>query len=184
MATPTLIRRDLHHAKVYFIPAGETVDTVTVAAETWPDEDPTTNFTDYELADVENLIDEKQVQEESRMVPSTLGGYIDDPEEMVTMRRWLGRTAKTNNYFKQLEFGVANPVADATAQELGTVTDNYIDGVCRIDLVGKDAAVKESIKIWARLRVRSAGEVGPATRLIEFSLEKRYSSLNTYTPSA
>lgn len=184
MATPTFIRRELMATKLYFIPSGETVDAVTVAQETWPDEDPTTNFTDYEMPDIERLVSEKEIQTEDRLVPSASGGYVNDPEEMVTMRKFLGTTAKTNNFLKQLDFGLANPIADATSQEIGTVTDNYIDGVARIDFLDKAGAVKESIKFWARLRLVAPGETGPATRSIEFSLEKRYSSLNAYTPTA
>lgn len=181
MSAPTLIRRELSNARLYFLPAGETVDSVTVAAETWPDEVPTTNYTAYEWPDIEKMTDEKKVQEEIRMIPSASGGYVEDPEEMVVMRKWLCTTAKTNNHLKRLAAGLASAVVADTPQELGEVTDNYVDGVCRIDLAGKDGVLLESYKFWARIRLVSPGEVGPATRAIEFSVEKRYSSLNTYT---
>ena len=37
---------------LHFIPEGETVDAITVAADAKPDKDPTTNWTDYKLGTI------------------------------------------------------------------------------------------------------------------------------------
>jgi hypothetical protein len=184
MAAPTLIRRELANARIYFIPAGETVDTVTVAAETWPDNDPTTNYTDYEIPDIEKVVLEKKLVEEEFMVPSDTGGYDSDDEEMVTSRMWTITTAKTNNRIKQLDKGLAAAVAASTAQAHGTVKDNYLLGVLLIEEQGKGGSMIERTHVWAKMRVKSSGETGPATRKIEVSFKHQYSSLNTFTAYA
>lgn len=184
MATPTFQRRELASAEVCFIPSGETVDAVTVAAETWPDEDPTTNFTDYALPDIESIVAEKGIETESFRVPDPNGGYTDDEEQMITSRKWVITTAKTNNFIKQLDHGLANPVADATAQAHGAVTDNYLLGVLRVTEKDKTGAVIQTTKVWAKMRVRSAGDVGPATKKLEVEFKQEFSSLNTFTAAA
>ena len=47
MGVLTTQRRELKNARVYFIPAGEVVDTVTTSVTTWPDANPLTNYTAF-----------------------------------------------------------------------------------------------------------------------------------------
>ena len=184
MAAPTLIRRELANAVLSFIPAGETDDSATVAQELWPDEDPTTNYTDYAIPDIEKVVQEKGVVDEEIMIPNANGGYFADDEQMVTNRKWVITTAKTSNLIKQLDKGLAATLVAAAAQEHGEKSDNFLMGVLKITEVNKNGSTLETTKVWAKLRVRSTGETGPATRKIELEFKQYPSSLNTVTVSA
>lgn len=183
MAAPTLIRRELANAKICFIPNGETVDLVDVDSETWPDNDPVTNFTDFELPDIEKVVLEKGVVDEEIMVPDDNGGYFSDDEQMVTSRKWIATTSKTSNLIKQLDKGLAAAVVADAAQTHGTKSDNYLLGILRVVETDKTGAVIETTQVWAKMRVRSTGETGPATRKIEVEFKQNPSSLNTITVS-
>jgi len=183
---PTVIRRELLNVRGYFIPAGDLVDGITIAAEAasgqgWPDNAPTSNYTAYELSEIENAKSINEVIKESFKVPNPIGGgYIDDPEEMVTSRKWTMETHKTNSYFKKLENGLASIPVAGTAQAIGATPDNYIDGVALLTYTTKGSVVVERRQFWARLRLMTAPDVGPATGKIAFSLEMRPSTQNSY----
>ena len=184
MSAPTLIRRELKNARIYFIPAGETVSTFTVANSTWPSNSPLTNWTAYQFPDVETVKSAKTIKSETFNVPNDNGGYTEDIEEMVTMRKWTATTHKTNNYLKQLENGISAALVASTAQAPGTKADNYLDGVMLLEVQNKNGTVTERTQVWARLRLVNGGDVGPATAQVEFSLELRPSTLNTYVAYA
>lgn len=180
MSAPTLIRRELKNARLYFIPAGETVDAVTVANATWPDNVPTTNYTAYAFADIETVKEAKEVETETFKVPKGTGGYFLDSEETLLKRTWTATTAKTNSLLKQLEHALAAPVVASTAQAPFTQQNNFLDGVMLLEIQNKNGVVIERTQVWGRLRLVSAGDVGPATAKVEFSIEQRESTLNSY----
>ena len=184
MSAPTLIRRELKNARLYFIPAGEIVDAVTVGIATWPDNTPVANWTAYQFADIEMVKEAKEVQIETFKVPRAGGGYTLDTEEMLTKRMWTATTAKTNNYLKQLEHALPATVVSGVAQAPFTQQANFIEGVMLLEIQNKNGTVTERTQVWARLRLVSAGDAGPATAKIEFSLEQRDSATNTYTAFA
>jgi hypothetical protein len=184
MSVPTLIRRELKNARLYFIPSGETVDSVTVANATWPDAVPTTNWTGYQFADIETVKEAKEVETEKFKVPKATGGYTIDTEEMLVMRTWKATTSKTNSIVKQLEHALAAAVVASTAQAPFVKNDNYLDGVMLLEIQNKNGVVIERTQVWARLRLVSAGDVGPTTAKVELSLEQRESTLNTYVAFA
>ena len=181
MAAPTLIRRELLGARVYFIPAGEVVDTITISASSaWPDASPAANWTAYEFDDIEKVTEFKNEQKEVFMVPDNAGGYTEDEEVHLTARGWECETAKTNSVLKTLQHATAAVVAAATAQAPGARKNNSIDGVCLVEMQGKDGAVKERTQVWARLTLTTPGEVGPATRKLNFRLLQLPHASNTY----
>lgn len=184
MGLPTLSRRELANAVLSFTPIGDTVDSVIVAAELWPDEIPTTNFTDYNIPDIEKIVEEKNMVDEEIMIPNAGGGYFADDEQMVTARKWVATTSKTNSYIKQLDKGLAAVAVGGAAQAHGTKSDNYLMGILKITETGKNGSVIETTKVWAKMRVRSTGETGPATKKIEIEFKQYYSSLNTVTVAA
>lgn len=184
MSAPTLIRRELKNARLYFIPAGETVDAVTVANALWPDNSPTTNWTAYQFADIETVKEAKEVETETFKIPKATGGYSIDTEEMLTKRMWNATTAKTNSILKQLEHALASPVVASTAQAPFVNNANYLDGVMLLEIQNKNGTVIERTQVWARLRLVTAGDVGPATAKVEFSIEQRESTLNSYVAYA
>jgi hypothetical protein len=184
MAAPTLIRRELKNARLYFIPSGELVDGLTVANATWPDNSPSSNWTSYQFQDIETVKSAKTIKSETFNVPSDGGGYYEDIEEMVTMRKWTATTHKTNSYLKQLENGLAAALVAASAQSPGVKADNFLDGVMLLEVQNKSGAIIERVQVWSRLRLVNDGDIGPATSSVEFSLEQRPSTLNTFVTYA
>ena len=183
---PTVVRRELLNVRGYFIPAGDLVDGITVAAEAgtgvgWPDNNPTSNYTYYELAAIENAKSVNTIVKEIFKIANPAGGgYIDDEEEMVTKRTWTMETHNTSSYFKKLENGLATIPVAGTPQAIGATVDNYIDGVALLVYTTKGSTVTERRQIWARMRLMTAPDVGPVTGKIAFSLEMRPSTQNSY----
>jgi hypothetical protein len=184
MAAPTLLRRELKNARMYFIPSGETVDAVTVANATWPDNNPPTNWTAYEIPEIEDVKEENTVKKESFTIPDAGGGYREEEEEMVTRRMWKASTHKTSIYLKKLQHGLATVPTVGTAIAPGTAKDNYMDGVLLLEIQNKAGTVIERTQVWARLRLVTAGDVGPVTAKVEISLEQLPSTLNSYVAVA
>jgi len=180
MAAPTTIRRELLNARVYFIPSGESVDAVTVSASAWPDNDPTTNYTAYLLHDTETLQSERTYETATFRIPRASGGYRDDKETTLVSAMFQGVTAKTSNFLKQLEYGLASAPVAATPQSPFLRNDDFILGVALIELQNKAGTVTERIQIWAKLRLDEPGQVGPATKKLTYSIEMEDNALNTF----
>ena len=190
MSAPTLIRRELKNARLYFIPAGETIalgngsSSMVVANALWPDNTPPENWTLFQFSDIETVKEAKEVETETFKVPKAAGGYFIDTEETLLKRVWTATTAKTNSLLKQLEHALAAPVVANTAQAPFVQQNNFIDGVMPLEIQNKNGVVIERTQVWGRLRLVSAGDVGPATAKVEFSIEQRESTLNTYVAYA
>lgn len=180
MSAFAFIRRELKNARIYFVPAGTVVDSVTVAAATWPDNNPTTNYTDFEFQDIEAVKEERNVKKESFMIPAASGGYTEDTEEMVTSRAWKATTHKTNAVLKQLQHGLASLPVATTAQAPGAKKDNSVDGIMLLVVQNKAGTVIERTQVWGRLRIVSSGDIGPESSKLEFSVEELSNALNTY----
>jgi len=180
MSAPISIRRELLNARVYFIPAGETVDAVTVAEATWPDNNPITNWTAYQLHDTEEVTLEREFEQETFKIPKATGGYFDDDDPTLKKVTLVGVTAKTSSIIKQLEYGLAAQPAVGVAQAPWTENEDFVEGVSLIELQNKAGVITERIQIWSRLRVNDPGKIGPQTKKITYSLEKRDSTANSY----
>lgn len=181
MPAPTTIRRELLNvAFLAFIPAGELVDAITVSATTWPDNVPLTNWTAYQIPDVETLTLTKDYDSETIKVPRSSGGYFEDVESTLKKVLYKGKTSKTSSYFKKLENGLLTVPVVGAAQSPFVDNNNFIEGVALMEIQGKSGLVTERLQIWCRLRLESPGDTGPNTRKLEFSLEKRDSGNNTY----
>lgn len=182
MAAHTTIRRELLNARTYFIPAGEVVDgnPALSAATAWPDNTPAANYTAYQLQDTETLKCEREYEEESFKVPKASGGYTDDMESTLMKVTYTGTTAKTNSLLKQLEHGLAAQPVVGTAQAPFVRNENFVEGLSFIELQSKNGTVTERIQVWSRLRLTDAGEVGPASKKLTYTLEVRESANNSY----
>ena len=184
MSAFTLVRRELKNARMYFLPAGSSIDSVTVAVATWPDNVPTTNYTDCEIINIEDVKESTTVKKETFTIPDGAGGYRDEDEEMVTQRMWKATTHTTNALFKQLQNGLATIPVVGVAQAPNVKKDNCLDGCFLLEVQNKSGAVIERTQVWGRLRLTAPGDVGPATAKIEFSIEQLYSALNSYVAVA
>jgi hypothetical protein len=182
MAAYTTIRRELLNARVYFIPAGEVVDgnPALSATTAWPDNSPTTNYTAFQLQDTETLKCEREFEEETFKIPKAAGGYADDVESTLKKVTYTGATAKTNSLLKQIEHGLASQPVVGTAQSPFARNDNYVEGLSFIELQNKTGVVTERIQVWSRIRLTDAGEVGPNTKKLTYTLEVRDSTQNSY----
>ncbi len=180
MAIPTLSRRELKGARIYFIPLGETVDGITVSATTWPDNDPLTNYTNFQLPDIETVEDFKSESSEVFMIPGEIGGYDEDEEMHLHRRGWTATTAKTSTLIKRLQHAVAAPVVASAAQAPGTIRDNFILGVFLIEIQGKLGAIIERTQVWAKFRLIEPGTAGPETAKLTLRFEQLYSGNNTF----
>lgn len=181
MSAPTLIRRELKNASVYFIPEGENVDGDIVSSVLWPDPAPAENYGPYQFLDIEMLKESKEVETETFKIPKATGGYTNDTEEMLVKRMWTATTAKTNSILKKLEHALADAVVASTPQAPFVNNSNYVDGVMLLKIQNKNGVLIERTRAWVRLRLVTAGDVGPTTAKVEFSLEQRDNELNSYT---
>ena len=68
---------------VYFVREGLTVDFNTVSKTSKPDNDPVTNWTNYELANCSGISPSVNTQKESSYSPNASGVYVKD-DEIVT----------------------------------------------------------------------------------------------------
>lgn len=180
MSAFTTIRRELLNARVYFIPSGELVDSVTVTSSTWPDNNPTTNWTNYMLHDTETIKSERTYDTETFKIPKDAGAYKDDEENTLKKVLYTGTTAKTNSLFKKLEHALATIPVVGTAQAPHVDNNDYVEGVALLEFQNKTGVVTERLQIWARIRLTDPGDVGPATRKLTYTLERQDSGNNTY----
>jgi hypothetical protein len=179
MSAPSLIRRELTNAKIYFIPTGETVDSITVSKTTWPDNAPTTNYTAYELAEIEKVVEELLTTEEKRMLGRVSGGYMQETETHLIGKRWTATTASTSSYLKQLQHGLSAAAATTVAQAPGVKAMLFLDGVFLLEQIGSAGAVVERVQVWARMTLKKTGDTGPDTKTYDVQFEQLYAALNT-----
>jgi hypothetical protein len=174
-----MIRRELLNARVYFIPAGEVVDSVTVTATAWPDASPATNWTAYQLQDTETLVLERTFDTEVFPIPKASGGYTDDEENTLKKVTYTGTTAKTSSIFKMLELLLLTEPVVGVAQSPFVRNDDYVEGVTFLELQNKSGAVVQRTQFWSRLRLSDPGTVGPTTKKLTYTVELRDSASNT-----
>ena len=185
MSAPSLTRREiLNVAFLAFIPAGEVVDGITVSASTWPDNVPTTNYSAYQIRDVETLKVAKEYDSETFKIPNPSGGYLEDPENSLKSVKFTGLTAMNYSYFTQLEHNLTSPPVLNVAQAPYVANNDFIEGVVLMEFQAKNGEVTKREQIWARIRLTDPGEVGPATRKKTFEIEKRPSGNNTFVQVA
>lgn len=182
MAAFTTIRRELLNARVYFIPAGEVVDgnPALSATTAWPDNTPTANWTAFQLHDTETIKAEREFEQETFKIPKSTGGYTDDTESTLKKVTYTGTTAKTNSLLKQLEHGLTSQPVVGTAQSPFVRNDDFVEGVALLELQNKAGVMTERIQVWSRLRLTDAGEVGPSTKKLTYTLEVRDATANSY----
>lgn len=186
MSAPTLQRRELKNARISFVPAGEVVDSVTVAAAVWPDADPSTNYSNYRFPEIETVTVEEEVVKESRDVPRSTGGYIKDTDESVVSRKWLANSATTNSYVKKLQHGLATVPVSGTPQAPGVNHDNFMLGIFLLEVQNKNGLIIERTQVWAKMRLasQSAAAIKPETSMVELSFELLESANNTFVVNA
>ena len=147
-------RREVKSERIYFIPRGAVVDAVTVAIATWPDMNPTSNWGDYQLGDIETLKPTRKTESESFIVPADAGGYDENVEEIVVSNSWTAETALTNELLKQLDYGLVTPPVAGTAQTPFARKENYLEGVLLKETqIRSTGAVTERLKCLSLIHI-------------------------------
>lgn len=180
MAVLAFNRREVKGERIYFIPAGTSVDSVTVAIATWPDASPTSNWTDFEMDDIEMLEPGKEVETETFVIPSNTDGYDEDEDQTVKANFWTAETAKTNALVKMIEYGLATlPVAN-TAQVPFARKENYVEGVLLKETVVRGVGVTERLQCWARVYLETPGNSSSKTSKVKLKFRRMASANNTF----
>jgi len=172
--------RRLKGAFVYFIPFGVTVDSATVSATSWPDNDPTTNWTDYAFGCIENVQPMREADTESLLCPSPDGGYILEDEQRATKDGWMMQTNKYNELIDRLEYGLASTPVAGVPQTPFAERDRYVDGVVLIQARGLDGTDYHVEQWHARLRLATVPEWGNSTSKPVVSFQCLQNDLNTF----
>ncbi len=181
MSAPTLVRRERKNATIAFVPLGEVVDSVTVSKTTWPDGNPTTNYTDFAIPDIEELIEVLLKSKEPFKVPRSSGGYRIETETNLEGMTFEALTAKTNSYLKGLTWATPATVATGTAQAPNERSQLWIDGVLLIELRNNAGAIIDRCQVWARMTLEDAGPAAkPETSKLKIMFEVLDSGNNTY----
>ena len=181
-------RRELKNARMYLVPAGTVLATgdgsnsLTVAeGAVFPDNSPTTNYTDYEIPDIEELTEELSRKDEKFMVPDQINGaYFEDEEITVVGRKYKGTSHKITAAMKGLAFGLAAKPVIGTAAAINANKDPYVDGVCLIEIANKGGTVIDRAVFWGRFRLTDPGKVGPETSKLGFEVAVRPHVSNSY----
>lgn len=185
MSVPTLSRRELKNAKAYYTPLGETVDTsVVVSKTTWPDGDPITNYTNFEVPDIEGVVQELMTEEEVFLLARASGGYQNETETHFRGLKWTATTAKTNSYLKQLQFALSSPAAATVAQAPGEKGSLFKDGILLLEW-NNGGVIIERLQVWARMTLADVGaSAGATTSKLQIRWELLQSGNNTFIPLA
>jgi hypothetical protein len=181
----TLTNRELRGAKIYFIPAGTVVDSVTVAIATWPDADPVTNWTNYEFGDVVSVNRLIETQDQVFTLVRASGGAQNETDKHLRGVKLQVVTPKTNALVKQLDQQLLGIPVAGTAQAPGVKGKPQIDGVLLVEVFNGDGAIIEREQVWARFTVVTGPPVaGAEVGLITVQFERLYSANNTFVVPA
>lgn len=182
MANP-IVERILAGGFAFFLEAGTTVDSITVAAETVanppagkPDTTPTTNWT--ALGDVESAKFSTVTAEEKYLVPVAYGGYDEQIEKRVIADLLEIKIQQANEFVHRLASGAASVITQGTAQAAHTVRDRKLTGWLRLQArrqAGTDLFV---LDWWAEMRLKDVPEISDKTWRPVLEFRKLYSTLN------
>lgn len=179
MAVASLERR-LKGAHAYFIPFGETVDSGTVSSTSWPDNDPTTNWTNYSAGCIERVQPLREFDTEELICPKASGGYEKQVEQRSTRDGWICQLNQYNQWVTQLEYGLASAPVAGTPQTPFASSDRYIDGVLLIQARGT-SGTDHHVEQWhARMRLATVPDWTNATSKPVVEFQVIANDLNTF----
>lgn len=172
--------RRLIGAFVYFIPYGKTVDGSVVSATSWPDNDPETNYGNYQFGCIERAQAFRERTTETFDCPAVTGGY-DQEEEVRTIRRGYDMTTnKYNALIDQLQWELAAEPAAGVAQAPFAVTDSFIRGVVLIQGRNKTGVDAHTEQWQAKLRLVTIPDFANETGKPVLRFEFERNDLNTF----
>ncbi len=183
MASRALTIRPIIGAFAYFLRAGDTVDSITVAAETVvspaagkPDNSPTTNWAD--LGVVKAATPSVEEKKSTYLKPLPSGGHEQVEERQVVADYLTLDLENLTDIALEMMFGIGK-ITQGTPQIPGNVLDRKVQGWLKLQGRKTDAADLFVIDLWVEARLASIPkiEANPVTASIRF--QKMYSTLNT-----
>ena len=116
-----------------FIPHGETVDALTTSPTVIPDDDPITNWTDYNLGCVQEVQFDSETEDEEDYCPAETGGYSKSITR-TTVRDTMTLTLKDHSEpIFRLLFGLNQKLTGLTGQQpFENLGDREITGWLRL----------------------------------------------------
>ena len=183
MSNRDLTLRPILGAFAYFLRAGDTVDSITVAAETVvspaagkPDNNPTTNWLSLGVVKAaEPDWDEKEFPY-LEALPS--GGHIQREQSTITAEYWKLDLEGVTDIAFELMFGLTK-ITKGTAQIPGNVLDRKIEGWLKLQARQTSGTDLFLADIWCEVRMEKAPKIEQSPVLASLRFQKLYSTLNT-----
>jgi len=180
-------RKEYLTGRVYCIPIGTVIalgsgdSSLTVSKTTWPDNVPTTNWSDWMIQDTQKITKTKEFGEEVFGVLNDNGGMTDNKEKYLKGVVFSGETFHTREIFKQLEWGLASIPQIGEAQAPFAENEDSIECVCLIEFQdSRTGAMTEAVQFWAKLSLKDDGSGSEKTRKLVYELERVPSGNETY----
>ncbi|MEM1085949.1 MAG: hypothetical protein AAGI48_17705 [Verrucomicrobiota bacterium] len=169
----------LLNAQIFFIPDGTSVDGGTASISSLPDNDPATNWTDFEFGCINRVQWSPEYKEEDRECADTVnGGY------RTRKRRWVDRdmfdftTLEYNENHHRLAFGIDGAITPGTGQTPFATKFREIDGWLRIVAGKEDGTELCTGHLWVRLRLGDVPEWANASGSPVYQIEYLSSGSN------
>lgn len=183
MANRDLTLRPILGAFAYFLRAGDTVDSITVAAETVaspaagkPDNNPTTNWASLGvIKGAEVAVEEKKFP---YMEPVASGGYQQREQSQVVAEYWNIDLEGMTDIAFELMFGLTK-ITKGTAQIPGNVLDRKVEGWLKLQARQTSGTDLFLADIWCEVRMTKMPKIEQSPVLASLRFQKLYSTLNT-----
>ena len=155
---------------VYFLRAGSTVDTVTVAKDAKPDHDPVTNWTDHELPCCSSIAPSTNSNSVKSRAPNASGKYVTK-DEIITEDEilWVATFEELNLLTYEMLFGTTQLTAGQQAQIMAGTSQ--VEGW--VQLVQKDHKGNTIIdaEFWSKATIQGVNFEEDISRpQIQFSM--------------
>lgn len=164
-----------------FARSGESIESITVAADAYPSTDQATNWSDFGC--VSEGRNEPNVAQYPVMCPKPSGGYEEKLEEQVLRDSYVLTFNKTNPFYWELAEGFNASITDGTAQTPGQKGDRFIQGWLKLQKRGIDGQDRIVKNVWGKLRLSEqfAASSDPTRPVFRFDVE--YSAIATSEPN-
>lgn len=171
-----------------FLKNGLSVDSTTVSESVKPDNDPATNWTDYELGLVESASMNNDVQTESVRGPVSGGGAYQESNEFALQQNLTVNLviAELNPTLWQVLF-MSGPITDGGGGSGSFVplsAGAFLKGWSRLEMYDESNVKVSSVDVFSQIRLNGNVDFREAVTKVPVSLKVFSNSLNTGTLSS
>lgn len=172
-------RKELLSGFLFFVEAGETVDTQVISATIKPDNSPTTNWTDR--PDQTKIEIEHTYIVEEDMVPSAQGGFVSQETRYRTGSKISFTDRNISEQWERMSYGLKTKIAATTAQLPFAAQDNAIFGWLKIQQLNQEGTTRIICDVWGKLILSGNSTVADVnTTKPQFVFQVRESALNAW----